>query len=79
MDTPDIQTNILGYSMVKPLTHKNPKLEYSRVLLFVKDDLNYEIMKKQMDISTSSIWIKLTKKGHKKIILGALYREQTSA
>ena len=74
---PEIQTNILGYNMIKPLTHLNPKLGYSRVLLFVKYDLNFEVMKKHMDTRTSSIWIKLTKKGHKKLILGALYREQT--
>ena len=30
-----------------------------------------------MDIRTSSIWIKLTKRGQKKIILGAIYREHS--
>ena len=76
-DAPDILVNILGYKMVKPLTTENKKLQYSRVVMCVRNNLNFEILKKHMDSSTSSIWIKLTKRGQKKITLGAIYREHT--
>ena len=75
--TPDIQSDILGYKMVKPLTYLNPNLEYSRVLLFVKNNLNFEIMRKHMDLWTTTIWIKITKRGQNKLIIGAIYREHT--
>ena len=42
---PDHALQIDGYNLELPLTWKNNKLEYARIALLIKNELNYEILK----------------------------------
>ena len=50
---------------------------YSRLVLLVRNNVQYEIMKNYMEIDIFTIWVKLVKRGRKKVIVGGCYREQT--
>ena len=51
--TPEEQSVILGYKIIKPLTHDNSELNYSKILLFIRENINFDILTKNMDKSTS--------------------------
>ena len=73
--TPEYETNIVGYNLIKPKTSKNPNLLHSRIVALVRDEINFKVMTNIMEDDTAAIWLKITKSGHKKIIVGGVYRE----
>ena len=54
----DYETVIPGYIIVKPNTMDN--LRYCRILLLIKEHVNYKIETEFMDNQTASIWIQHT-------------------
>ena len=74
-DNPDYKIKIVGYNLELPLTWNNDKLEYARIAVLIKEDLNYEILKQYMSNDISTIWVKINRKGRKKLIVGGIYRE----
>ena len=71
-NTPQHETIIEGYTIEKPKTCNNNAMSYSRLVLLVKKYFNYEIMKNHMEDDLATIWVKLTKKGNKKVIVGGI-------
>ena len=69
--------NITGYTNIYPKTEGNLQLGYSRLILLVKNGVQVSILKDIMANDTSSIWVKVIKRGHKKVVIGGIYREHT--
>ena len=72
---PDYCQEIEGYNVVRPLTWDNPDLEYARIIMLVKPEVKFEVMTQHMEHDISSIWIKMARQGHKRLIIGGIYRE----
>ena len=58
---PEHELNIVGYNLELPLTWKNPRLEYARIALLIKQDLNYELLPQHMETDISTMWLKLNR------------------
>ena len=64
-----------GYELVEPLTMNSMKI--SIIVALVKDGFQYKIEKDLMDDQTASIWLKISGKRRKNILVGGVYREHT--
>ena len=69
----DCERNIVGYQMVLPETIKSHKI--ARIVMLVKDGMRVDRQALYMDQLVSAIWIKISVKGNKPVLLGAIYRE----
>ena len=67
--------NIDRYLTVKPHTWDHPDLQYARVILLIKPDINFTVLDMHMEPDISSIWIKVSSQGRKNLVIGGLYRE----
>ena len=65
---------IPGYRLV--LTDTMDTLKYCRLVVLVKEEINFNVEKELMDKTSATIWISIPRKGQKKVIIGAIYREQ---
>ena len=74
-EDPNYSLKIDNYNLELPLTLSNNKLKYARIAVLLKQDLNYELLPQHMEGDISSIWLKIHRKGKKKLIVGGLYRE----
>ena len=73
--TPNEDRIIPGYKLEYPLTRENPSLEYSRIIAIIKENITVQVLKEHMSTDISSIWLKIVKKGPKKLVIGGTYRE----
>ena len=72
-NTPPELTNIQGYYMVTPKT--DIQMGYSRIVLLAREGVRLSILDNCMDGNIPSIWVKITSKGRKSLVIGGLYRE----
>ena len=63
-----------GYQLLTSQTLNNAQLNVSRVVVYVKDELNYKLRPDLMDDSFSSIWIEV-KSGRQKFLVANIYRD----
>ena len=71
---PEYMTNINGYSITHCETFLKHK--YSRLVLLIKEGMKVKMRPDLMDDQdVASIWLDLTRRGTKKVILGFIYRE----
>ena len=70
----DYKTVIPGYTAVLPNTML--VMGYCRIVMLVREDINFKLEIDYMDSVSASIWISLPRRGQKKIMVGAIYREQ---
>ena len=63
------------YNIVRPLTWNNPSLNYARVVFLIKPEINFVLLEDFMEQDISAIWIKISRRGTKKLIVGGIYRE----
>ena len=75
LEDPDYSLVVEGYKLVKPKTWENPDLEYARIVMLIKTDISFELLADNMDHDISTIWVKIIRKGNRKLIVGGLYRE----
>ena len=66
---------IEGYFMIEPLTRIITK--HSRMIVLVKDGFQLKIREDLMSNDILSIWMEIARKGKKKLLIAAVYREQT--
>ena len=63
---------------IKLITNKIPAhRNIHRLIVLVKDGLQIVIRDDIMDENITSIWIEIPRRGEKKLLLGAVYREQS--
>ena len=71
--TEDYEAHIPGYKLIKT---KDFQLGYcSRLVVMIREGLDHQILDNSMEPDIASIWIKLSSRGTKPIIIGAVYRE----
>ena len=51
------------------------KIGNCRIAILIKEGVNVEIVEKLMNEDIASIWLKISTKGKKTVMLGAIYRE----
>ena len=74
----ETDVEIEGYNLVWDAGREIVAKQNSRVALYIKDELSYEVIKKHMEGDLMpEIWIKLGHKGTKRTIVGMVYREHT--
>ena len=67
-NTPPELTNIQGYYMVTPKT--DIQMGYSRIVLLAREGVRLSIMDDCMDGNIPSIWVKVTSRGRKALVIG---------
>ena len=72
---PDYQTNILGYEMITPKSHKI--YDFSRLVLLSKEGSKFKVEQNRMSPEIASIWISIGGKGKNSTLIGGFYREFT--
>ena len=69
---------IEGYNLVWDEGREVMTKQNSRVVMYIKDELSYEVVKKHMEGDLMpEIWIKLGHKGTRRTLVGMVYREHT--
>ena len=63
-----------GYELLTSKTLQNPELNISRVVVYVKDDLNCKLRPDLMDDKFSSIWVEV-RSGKQKFLVANIYRD----
>ena len=69
----DEQKDIQGYYMLTPNMHLN--MGYSRILLLAREGVHLDIMNDCMGDDIPIIWVKITSRGRKPLVIGGVYRE----
>ena len=64
---------IEGYNLITPNTMR--RMGYSRLVLFVREGVKLDVMENCMSDDLPAIWVKLTTRGRKPLVIGGLYRE----
>ena len=72
-DTPDELKDIDGYNIITPNTVDH--LGYSRIVMLAREGIQLTKMNECMGNNIPSIWVKLTSRGRKQIVIGGIYRE----
>ena len=72
-DTPPHKTEIEGYDLVMARTMET--LKFSRIILLCKKGAQYKVETNRMSQELSSIWVKLSGRGRKSLLLGGVYRD----
>ena len=70
---PDYQINIPNYTIVTTKDYSEGRI--SRLVLLVKNGYNVEVQYNLMEPMISSIWVKIPRKGNKKLMICGFYRE----
>ena len=74
--TTDEQTvHIKGYEIIADKGRNNKKRRNSRTIIYIKDNLHYEILNNKMRENTPEIWIRISEPGKRKTDLITFYRE----
>ena len=66
---------IEGYTIVTPL--KMDQRNLTRMLVLVRDGIQVEVRQDIMENDTTSVWMEFERKGKRKLMIGAVYREHT--
>ena len=69
------QKAIEGYYIVEPLTRGPYK--HSRMIVLVRDSFQLKVREDLMDPEILSMWMEVTRKGRKKLLISAIYREHS--
>ena len=72
-ETSEEERNIQGYEMILPLTMET--LGYARVVMLIREGINYKVLDKCMDNRLACIYIQLGIPGRKSLNIGGIYRE----
>ena len=72
-DTPQHMRHIEGYRLIFPKTMITMK--HSRLILLIKEDIDFELTEKLMDDENPTIWGRLGRNKKNSIQLGGIYRE----
>ena len=70
---PEEDRNVAGYKLLLPKTTE--LFRVSRLLVLVKEDLEYKIVEELNDNKLAAIWLKIGARGRKPMLVGAIYRE----
>ena len=74
-EDPECSLSIEDYKMVRPATWKHPDLRYAKIIPLIKQNINFEVLDRYMEEHLSTIWIKISRRGQRKLIVGGIYRE----
>ena len=70
------KVEIQGYKIICDAGVENRLKKNSRVVAFVKEELSYEVVKKNMEGDLMpEIWLRLGHRGTKRTLVGFIYRE----
>ena len=75
IETPLVESCIPNYSTVYPKTLK--KTGVARLVALIKDGVHLEVKHDWMEDHTASIWMEVNQHGKKKLVVGAVCREQS--
>ena len=71
----DYQTNMEGHTLYHP---KSMSIyNHSRLILLARSELNISIQLEHMEPEVASIWVKIVRKGMKKLLICGIYREHS--
>ena len=74
----ETDANIEGYNLVWDEGREIMSKQNSRVVMYIKEELSYEVVRKNMEGDLMpEIWIKLGHKGTRRTLVGMVYREHT--
>ena len=73
LSTDGYRVNIENYDIITTKDYNT--LGVSRLVILVRNNLNYQLMNEKMEQEISTIWLKIPRRGKKPFILGAIYRE----
>ena len=75
IEMPEHELLVTGYRMIKPNTLNN--LKYCRLAVLIREDLGIDVetIPEIMDEVSSTVWLKIRRKGKRNLILGSIYRE----
>ena len=71
----DYKIKIDGYNLHLPKSMVD--MQYSRIILLARENLEIQEMQELMDPSVASIWVKIGGRGRRNMFVGGIYREQT--
>ena len=72
------EVEIPGYNLVWDRGREIMTKQNSRVVIYIKEELSYEVVKNNMEGDLMpDIWIKLGHKGTRRTLVGMIYREHT--
>ena len=71
----DKERVITGYRLVLTKKAATSDSACSRLVVLLREGLNLEILEDKMEQDISTIWMKFGRRGHRPIIIGAIYRE----
>ena len=77
-DAEEDAVNIEGYKLVWDEGRENKVKQNSRVVMYIKEELSYEVVRKLMEGDLMpEIWVKLGHKGTRRTLVGMVHREHT--
>ena len=62
-----------GYNLILPMTAENHG--YSRLILLIREEIDYKVMESFMSNEGIVIWVKVAARGRRPIYIGGAYRE----
>ena len=72
------EVTIKGYNIIWDKGRENPNKENSRVVVYIKEELSYEVMHQYMGGDMMpEVWLKLGHARTKRTLVGTMYREHT--
>ena len=74
-ETSEEERHIEGYTIVLPSTML--QMRYARIVLLIKEDINFKLLNQHIQQTTASIWISVGSRGKKPLVIGGMYREQS--
>ena len=72
-DTPAHLKDFQGYYMVTPPT--DLEMGYSRIVLIAREGVHLTILNECMNGNIAAIWVQVTVRGKKPLLIGGAYRE----
>ena len=72
------EVEVQGYELVWDEGRENTEKKNARVVLYIKEELSFDIVKKHMGNDLMpEVWIRLGHSGTKRTLIGIVYREHT--
>ena len=74
----EANVHIEGYNLVWDEGRENKVKQNSRVAMYIKNEMSFEVVKKNMEGDLMpEIWVRLGHKGTRRTLVGMVYREHT--